>query len=285
MYLKNDKLIVSVGKITAHSHVDTKPAFVLDPDAITGWTDGVSTRRDITQRPLAWGDFAEKAYKGSRVITVTGSAIANTPQELHAMRDIFMGNLSHGEFEEMSVTNLSGTRYAWVSVEGPTAWLQKSDTVAVWKLELYADDPRIYGVRKRVTISESSVTGGLDYPVDYMVDYGLSTVGQLANISIANNGNTDAYPVFTIKGDFYSGFSIANGQGKSVVFTGITTLAAPVEIDMLAGTAVQNGIDKSSFFTRREFFSIPPLKAIQPSFSPLATGSGWCDIMYRDTWI
>lgn len=285
MYLQEDNLTVRVGQIIAVSHPNTKPAFVLDPDAISGWYEGVSTRRDITQRALAWGDFPERAYKGSRVITITGTAISTTAQELHAMRDIFMATLQHGDFEEMSVKNLSGTRFATVSLEGPTAWLQLSDTAAAWKMDLYADDPRIYGPIITTTITENSVTGGVDYPHDYPLDYNLPEGVQQSGISIGNKGNTDSYPVFTIRGDFYSGFTISDGMGNSVVFTGVVGKSAPVTIDMSKGTATQGGIDRSSFFSRRDFFSVPPLGTIYPTFTPLASGSGWCDIMYRDTWI
>ena len=284
MYLKHDILNITIGRVTFESSAEAAgvPAFVLDPDAIIGWTDGVSIKREITPRALAWGDFPERGYMTSRTITLTGTAIATSPQELHFMRDVLAGLLIHGEFEEMEVRNLSGSRFAWVSLAGPLNWIQKSDNIASWKMELYADDPRIYGLEQSLRISDSSVVGGLKYPVRYPINY---NAGRLASGTIKNNGNSDMYIKAVVTGDFYSGFSIENGRGKVVTYTGIVTTNSPVTIDMMKQTASQSGMDRSTFLQTRGFFTVAPDETIAPKFTPRLAGAGWCDVMYRDTWI
>ena len=283
MYLKSDILEVKIGRVTIGSSKHLLPAFVLDEEAVTGWTDGVDIRRDITPRALAWGDFPERSYKSSRTITITGTAISTSPQELHYMRDVLAGLFQKGVAEEIAVTNASGTRYAYVSLASAPAWLQKSDTIAVWKLDLYADDPRIYGPAKTPRITDSSIIGGLKYPITYPVNYGAGIFSQ--SNTITNNGNAPAFPVFTAVGEFYGGFTIDDGRGNSVVYTGVVTPQAPVSIDMMKQTATQSGFDRSTQLQSRNFFSVAPGETIAPKFTPLVSGSGWCDIMYRDTWI
>lgn len=284
MYLKTDYLIVELdGKCQLVSFHDTIPRYELDPDAISGWFDGPGTKASTTPRPTSWGDFTEPAYKNSRLITVTGTAIARNNVELQEMRDDLMSVYSDGTLGEIRVLNGAGTRYAYVRMEGTPRWVQLLDNAATWKLELYAPDPRIYGLEKRITLNDSTVSGGLDYPLDFPIDFESPTPPE--SLQIFNNGNVEAWPKFVVTGDYYSGFEITNGNSKKIRYEGMVTQAAPVTIDLGAGTAIQNGVDNSNLLSRRDWFSIPPNSSIQPMFYPIQDAFGWCDILYRDTWI
>ena len=126
--------------------------------------------------------------------------------------------------------------------------------------------------------------GGLDYPLTYPLDFNFN--GPAASTqTVKNQGNAPAWPVFKVNGDYNAGFVIGDNAGNEVIYTGMVTSAAPVFIDMGAGTAIQNGVDKTAQVTKREWFSIPPGGTIRPDFSPRQNGVGWCDIIYRDTWI
>lgn len=283
MLLQNDFLTVKIGKLTFTSNMGTKPYYTLDPDAVIGWTDGVNVRRDTTARPTGWGDFPERGYKSSRMITLTGLAVANTSAELHKMRDDFMGILNHGGYEEIQITNSYGSRYASVALEGPNNWIQQLDNVATWKMDLYAPDPRLYGVQKTSQLTDSTMSGGVKLPIEYPIKF--YTPPAAMAVVVENNGNADAWPKFVVTGDFFSGFEISNNNSKTVRFEGIVTMTAPVTIDMARGTAIQNGVDKSSQITKRDWFAIPPRSSLQPMFLPIQDAFGWCDILYRDTWI
>lgn len=293
MILRTDKLNVTIKDVTFHSapNPDAPKDFFLDVNALAGWNDGVGARRQVTQRPTSDGDFPDKATMASRIVTITGAARALTTQGLHEMRDQFIGLLADGEYTEMAVENLSGTRYATVGQENTPSWVQLTDTFASFKLDLFQPNPRIYGVQRSVSISgEPTETGGLfyqgtsspyylSYPLDYSTDINHQT------LSIFNYGNVASWPVFTVTGNFVGGFTITDNLGHNITYTGDTTLFAGVTIDSFAGTATQNGQDRSILLTERDWFSIPPNQTVQPSFKPVNGASGWCDILFRDTWI
>jgi len=283
MILQNDELFVTISN-TVFRHTRTgNRQFIFDPDALQGFFDGVNVKRTETTRPNQWGDFSEPGLLGARHITLTGAAVASSPEELLSMRDEFTALLSHGEYKEISVQNSVQKRYITVALEGSPSWVQKIDTTAVWKLELYAPDPRMFGPQQSIQITDSTVSGGIDYPMNYPVNYGGGI--KVMAVSMFNAGNTEAWPVFKVTGDFMQGFSITDGGDNKITYEGIVTMTAPVTIDTGAGTARQGGIDKSVNLSKREWFNIPAGKSIQPLFLPKQDAAGWCDIMFRDTWI
>lgn len=286
MYLKNDRIIIRVGGLTFKSHGQMGEShFRLDPTAIQGWYDGVNTRRDTSTRPMGWGDFSEVTRMSSRLITITGTAVAADYSELHMMRDAFMSICADGNYAEFSLENASGVRYATVSRADKPIWVPLIDNAAAFSFDFYAPDPRVYGAEQRLKVGDSlATTGGLDYPVDYFIDY-QSDTEETGVVTITNKGNTDAYPVFVVTGEYNSGFTVGNNRGSEVTWEGYVTSASPVTVDMIHGTVIQSGVDRSDLLSKREWFSVKPGEIIQPVFTSRQPGLGWCDILFRDTWI
>lgn len=285
MYLRTDKIFVKVGGLTISSHKNLAfdKRWMLDPTALVGWYDGTDTRRESTQRTFSNGDFADSAKKGSRLISMSGLAEADTPQLLGQMRDAFTGLLSHGGYELIEITDASGPRYAEVGISGTPSWIRQTDTFATWKIDFYAPSPEIWGEKSTVVITDETLLGGLDYPLAYPMSYG--TPKNNNDAYITNRGNYRTFPTFKVTGDFPSGFHVKNNKGSIVTYSGLVSSASPVVIDMAKGTAIQNGSDRTTFITRRDWFSIPAYGTIRPAFEPIQDGPGWCDIIYRDTWI
>lgn len=287
MFLKNDKIVIHLGGLTFFSHHDnSKSHFRLDPTAIQGWTDGVDIRRDTSVRPTSWGDFSESGRMSSRLITISGTAVAKDFYELHQMRDAFMAICSDGGYVEMSLQNGSNTRYATVTRGGKPNWIQLLDMAAAWKIDLYAPDPRIYGpVEQSPVKMVQSSAGGLKYPIKYALNYNIP-VGEVSYTQPAtNNGNVEAWPVMVITGNYPLGFSLSDQNGGLVTYTGQVTMSNPVTVDMAKGSVTQAGVDKSVLLTDRKWWSIQPGGIVQPLFLPKQAGPGWCDILFRDTWI
>lgn len=287
MYLLSDKIVVTIKNTVFRSYrlPEITGQFVLDPTAITGWSDGTATRRDATRRAASSGDFSEPATMSSRLVTLSGTAVAGSSAELQSMRDEFIGLLSDGSYHEISVETSVGTRYATFGLEGTPSWIQMLDNVAVFKIDLYAPDAHIYGVERVLNIGNSSATagGGLTYQIQYPLYY-FADPNNVTQ-SVRNDGNSDAWPVFRITGDYTDGFSLFDNVNSVVTYSGPVSMFAPVEIDMGRGTAIQNGVDKTVNVSQRQWFSISPGQTMRPSFIPLISGSGWCDILIRDTWI
>lgn len=284
MYLQNDMIVARIGDVTMRSYKSGDgPQYILDPTAVEGWDDGTGTRRDATIRLNSDGDFPEPANNSSRLITFSGTAIASTYNDMQRLRDNLTRLPRSGGYEQLSVQTKTGTRYVSVGVEGTTSWVKIGDLIAAWRITFYAPDPFIYGAEQTVTLGANVNEGGLKYPITYVMNYNLT--GPDAAQTITNDGSVAAWPVVKVTGDYYSGFTVTDNKGNYVTYNGMITMTAPVSIDMARGIATQNGVDKSTFITKREWFSIPARSSIRPTYTPLQNGSGWCDIIYRDTWI
>jgi hypothetical protein len=286
MYLKTDRIIVTLKGINFRSYrLGGTGEYVLDPTALTGWDDGVNVRRNATVRPVSNGDFKEPYTFSSRLIGISGTAIAASRGELQRMRDALAGILADGEYADISVETSDSTRYAVVGLEKSLEWTQQHDRVAVFRLELYAPDPHIYGSERTVTLGATNdVGGGLIYPISYPISYNPQGLLEFSP-ALRNTGNAFAWPKFKVTGDYYSGFTLTDGGDNKVTYSGMVSSAAPVEIDMGRGTAIQNGTDKTVLISERDWFGIPPGETIKPQFNPLQSGVGWCDIIIRDTFI
>lgn len=286
MFLKNDHIIIRLDGLVFKSHSDNDVShFRLDPTAVQGWLDGVDIRRDTSVRPTSWGDFSESGRLSSRLITISGTAVAQNHFELHQMRDAFMKICVDGTYSEMSLETGADTRYATVTLGGKPNWVQILDTAAIWKIDLYAPDPRIYGPQETVPlqgVDESS--GGAEFMMQFPLDFN-NTSDPLSYATASNNGNVESWPVIKVSGDFIQGFTVRNVRGDEVTYTGPVTIASPVTIDMGKGTVMQGGWDKSILLSKRDWWSIQPGEIVQPIFVPKQGGTGWCDILFRDTWI
>lgn len=287
MYLKNEKISATIAGVTMRSYkAGYTKEYILDPTAVTGWTDGTNVKRDATPRLNAHGDFSEKGKMSARLISFSGTAVATSTTKLQEMRDVFTGILSDGSYDTLAVTNNSGTRYVTVGLENSVSWVQQADTFASFKIDFYAPDPFIYGPEKVTNIGSSQATSGgglsyiLTYPLNYRTDQSLN-----AGDTISNKGNAEAWPVFKITGTYTDGFTLSDNQDHYVTYDGMVTPQAPVTIDMGRGVALQGGIDRSTLLSRREWFSVSPKEIIRPQFEPINAGTGWCDIIVRDTWI
>src|SRR4030095_5702122 len=186
-------------------------------------------------------------------------------------------------YDTLTVETAAGKRYATVGFEGTPAWTIQSDKFATFKIDFYAPDPYLYGDQRSDKVGANSVQGGLRYVLTYPLNYNI--IGGDAAQTIQNSGNSTAYPVFKVTGDYFSGFMLSDGLGNFVKFDGMVTFSSPVTIDMGRGVAFQGGVDKTTLLSRRDWFGIPAGKTIAPIFTPIQNGSGWCDIIYRDTWI
>lgn len=277
---------MTIDNLTFYSHNEVPaPKYLFDQTALIGWSDGADIKRTEASRPNADGDFPERMNFSARVIIATGIAIANSPQQIHDMRDEFIGLFSDKTYKPVSITDSSGTRYAIVSAGNKPGWIQETDTTAVWKLELYAPDPYIYGYPQKSTFGADAQVGGLDYSaggLEFPLDFGTTLQNDKV---ITNRGNATMWPVFIIRGEYYTGFTLSDNYGRKVTYNGMVTTAAPVLIDMAKGTATQSEVDKSVLLSERDWMSIPAYESISVDFRPLQNGTGWCEVVFQDTWI
>jgi hypothetical protein len=202
------------------------------------------------------------------------------------MRDAFTGIFATGEYAEIRVETSAGVRYAVVGLEHSPSFVQQLDTVAVFRLELYAPDPHLYGEERNITLGATTdAGGGLSYPLTYPLNYNVQNPSAASAPGMSNNGNALAWPRFKVTGDYFSGFVLSDSKGHKVTYNAPVSFGAPVIIDMGKGTASQHGVDKTVYVSDRQWFGVLPGETIRPEFKPIQAASGWCDIIIRDTFI
>lgn len=286
MILKDDMRIMNIAGRQFFHNKGALPRMIFDPDAIIGWFDGVDIRRDTTERPNSNGDFYEKGRLSSRLITITGAAVARTTTELHLLRDEFTGLLSDGEYHWVALSTATDTRYVLAGLGGPSSWVQQLDTAATWKMDLYVPDSRMYGPELSAQLqSAGDAFDGLVYPLTYPMIY--TEAEPIQNPALLNQGNIESWPIFRITGDYPSGFKIRNyPTGEEIVYAGATFMNAPITIDTASGSVTVGGVDRTYMLTKRQWFAVPPtLAPITPRFIPYQEGTGWCDVTWRSAWV
>lgn len=283
MYLQTDKIVATIGNIVMRSYPTPNPQYLLDPTAVVGWADGVDARRTTTPRVISDGDFPEKGYHASRYISFTGTAIADDATSLHKMRDDLIGAIKPEVLTQMSFEDITGLRFANVTLAAKVSWVQQTDTFAIFKVDLYAPDPKIYGPVRKFSLPARGAGGGLKYGLKFPLSYNVPKDGQ--PLYISNAGNVLSWPIFVVTGDYPSGFSITDNAGNYITYGGPVTMTDPVILSSATGSATQGGNDRSTMLKQRQWFPIKPNTTIQPTFIPYAFSTGWCDILFTDTWV
>lgn len=287
MILQEERITITLADTLAfysHDPQLSKGHFRLDETAIEGWYDGVSMRRSDEIRPNAWGDFDTAGTLASRIVALSGTAVARNRIELQEMRDTFTSVLINGDFQKMWVdTTTTDPRYMEVGLNGAPQWSRKTDTFAAFKIDLYAPDPRIYGELRPYTIPGTGFDGGMDYPITYDLYYGVNTTSEIQTIQ--NNGNADSWPIITVTGEMPDGFRITDNIRNYIEYRGPVTSSSPVVLDFKKGTARQRGQDRTTNIIRRDWFPIKPKSSIYPKLTYNNTGQGWMQVLAQDTWI
>jgi hypothetical protein len=103
------------------------------------------------------------------------------------------------------------------------------------------------------------------------------------DVLVWNDGNTDAWPVFTVHADAPGGFLLGLGD-RVIEYTRPTWRDSPVRVDM-TGEVLVSGFDQSQYLAAREWSSIAPGTFERPRFELLQGGTGWCEVSHRDTYI
>lgn len=285
MIIKQDIRTVQIKTLKIFHNKGPLPRYQFDPDAISGFDDSADIRRDTSGRPWTDGDFEESGRFASKIISITGVAVARNPRELHTMRDNLVGILAHGEYANAAFSNASMTRYMRVGLGNGISWVTITDTYAKFKIDLYAPDPYQYGRTQVTQVTSAGTNGaGLEYPLNFIPALSFGVTSRHQNVTIKNLGNHTAWPTFIIRGDYFNGFRIKSGN-SIIEYNAPSSHAAPVVIDTARGVATRSGVDMSHNLDERNWISIPAGGSIQPIFTPIQEGDGWMDVQWRDTWV
>lgn len=274
------------GRTYTFSNRELKDGFEHWLTDLKGWTGGVSVKGDNEDRALGHGQFAEPSKRTHRTLTLVVTLRFATELDRDLAEREISGFLGEGGLATMEVTFGAQTLTAVVKLDGE---IQTDPRPGIPKLNvqipLRAPDPFLYGEQRTLQMFPSGVGEGLVYSLfasGANLNYGNSV--PTSTVLVTNGGNAPAWPVFVVRGDFPSGFRIVNGT-RTVEWSGAVFAQSPVTVDMARGAVTVRGADQSHMLNKRDWWSIPPNGAAQPRFTGIQPGTGWCDILVRDTYI
>ena len=248
-------LLVRIGEIEFHGHTDR--GFLIGPGGFKGWEGAPASRRESGDRPGAHGSFRTPAFKGARLVTLAGTALASSEAEVVYMGDVLAG--VGQSTVRVSVTTEAGTLWADGDVEGPIIWDRVGGTAeADYELSLLFPDPFKYG-----GVHTSVSTGG--------------------NVSTSHRGNTDAWQRFTVTGNMPNGYWLS-GRGRVFEVPGPLAPGQTDVVDFKKRTVRRNGALVTGIGAAA--WSVPGGAVVDWSLTPFGgVGSGTATSALLDTYI
>jgi hypothetical protein len=122
--------------------------FIISPDGFEGWDDSVSTRGETVNRSQGDGDFDVPQFLDTRIVSLSGFAIANSPTRLDGFGAQLRGTLARGlgriDVEHMDLVKWANCRLA-PGTQTKFKVSGANPTTAKFQIQLKMADPRIYG--------------------------------------------------------------------------------------------------------------------------------------------
>lgn len=254
--------------------------------ALKGFYDGAEVKGDVVERAWGHGSYVHRRFRGSRPITLEATLVYDSDVQRHHASNELASVLGEG-LEGVLTVDVDGVGPLSCSVflDGQPQHRFVDDRYAIAvQIPMVSPDPWRYGHSRTSQIYPAGFGEGLEYRLFSgpagVLSYGNSVPS--SKVVLHNAGTQRSYPVFTVRNDFASGFTLI-GDGRTVEFQGPVYPQSPVVVDM-RGKATQSGQDVSHLLTRREFFSIPPGGSLQPRIISRQPGNGWADITHSDTY-
>ena len=249
-----------------------------------GWFDGAPAKGGSTDRPGAHGSFAERTWRGSRLVTMTAAVHAPTRRLASDAQRSLAALLAEGTFGDFTVADPDqGTLTASVRGEGDPQidWYAPCDIDV--QLTFLAPDPLRYSSPVTVSTGFPVAGGGLHFPLytNRAIRLGILSFGARSTtgrILLTNPGNADAWITYTVAGLLPSeGFELAVvGTGQLHRFQGGIPAGSSILVDTARGaeTILMDGVsDRSGQMTRMDPFFVPANGSIELQFTNLGTTS------------
>lgn len=255
-------LHVRVGNVDFHGF--TTHGFLLGGRrAFEGWEGRPGMRSERAERPAGNGSFSVPAYLGSRLVTLRGTALANSEGELEQMEDVLTG-LALSD-TQMTVTSEKGTRWAMCRAEDEVKWNRIGGALeAEFEVSFFLADPRKFG-----EVREFVSTG--------------------SNVTAYHRGNAPATPRFKVAASWPGGYRIRgplrNGTELSFSLPVAMTGSSVDLIDFNTGLVLRNGSPLPRAVLSPQMWTVPGGGTVQWRIEGISGGTGSAVMYLPDTFI
>lgn len=256
-------LHVRVGNVDFHGF--TTHGFLLGGRrAFEGWEGRPGMRSERAERPAGAGSFSVPAYLSSRLVTLRGTALAESEAELEHMEDVLNGLALTDT--QMTVRSEKGTRWSWCRAEDEVKWTRVGGALeAEFEISFFLADPRKFG-EVRETVSTGS------------------------NVTAHHRGNGPATPRFKVAASWFGGYRIrgplkADGVERSFSVVGPMTGSSVDLIDFNTGVVLRNGLPLRGAVLSPEMWTVPGGGSVRWRIEGISGGTGSAVMYLPDTFI
>lgn len=239
---------------------------------LQGWDDLPEVDTGNVERPSRHGTWPGRALAGQRLVTATG--VLTGARDLQTMSDVLAPlrralALAEDARQRPLTIRVGGqtlTAYGQVSarsIPGGVGYQAARPTVVV---QWTCPDPRRYGRGRSTVITAPQRSGeGLEYPLEYPLDYGEPAQGGSA--FLINGGDTPTHPIVTITGPCTRPRLINRTTGRALEFRLTLAETETLVIDCDQGTVT---VDSNDGFHTLGTASVPPEHwTLEPGSNPV----------------
>lgn len=231
--------------------------FVIAPDGFAGWDESTATKRDTAAMPQAHGSFAVRGFRDVRVLTVSGTCLADSEQQLRFFGNQLTGTGGDGNTVRVTVDHSGETTWADGYVDGETKFTMfAAGQAATFSIQFWFANPRKFGN----TLTFAGGVGAYHY------------------------GNFPATPVHTVSGSASSGYTVNGPAGKAFVVTQPLVAGVPHTINMATGFLTVNGLIVVGGVAQGDTWAIPGGATVAQSLT-VPSGSAVLSTAVTDTFI
>lgn len=258
-------LRVSIGNVKPVGFVGHAPhdgeGYVIDPEGFQGWDDGTDVRRDEQAIPSGHGSFDVPGYLSPRVVSLSGNAIADSPQRLDWLRDQLTGLLAHGDSARIQAEHQGKILWSTCRLASKTKFVTSGadPTTAAFQIQLWCPNPRKYG----------------------------DTRAFASGAAAFHYGNFKASPIIVVTpvgAGMPSGYTINGPSGRKYTVSAALTAGHTHVIDMATGLIRVDGVVTAGIVTQPDTWSIPSGQQVTMTLVPVS-GAGTMTAEVVDTYV
>jgi len=225
-----------------------------------GWAGTPPLRLSLVERPERDGAFDSPSYRGARVVTLEGSAVAPDRTAKEHAKDRLAAVLNDGGvLLPLVVTEPHLTRRLLVRLSAETKISDRKNGVFDFSLQVTAPDP----VRYSAALNQASCplptsSGGVAFPLTFPLDFGEGSSG--GRLQLENRGTAPTWPVWRVSGPCPDPVILNPETGEQLAF-GLTVQSGEVlVVDTDARTVLLQGTAsrRSFLLPDSEWFPLRP---------------------------
>ena len=245
-----------------------------------GWSDGVESTGEGTQRAGADGLWLSPANLAGRVLTVEGALFAS---DWYDAEDALARLRASIPLSLLGTLRVGGNVGQEVMVRQEGALLVEGyGAERRFSFSLIAPDPRRYSVDEvSVSTGLPSTEGGLSLPISLPVSIDATLLS--GSLTVANEGDLPTPPRFTLTGPVPAGARITlAGSGASLLVPDAVASGRSLVIDAGEQSAVLDGVAARRVVGT--WFSLPPGESTVLFSAPVYNAGSLLTLTYRSAW-